>query len=112
MRRAWLFALVVLCLHPELIAGSNFSGHWIYDVSLSTLPPRGDRIIQHVGNTFTITRIWGSESSTGQYIVDGLEHTFLNDKSDRFRYIAHLTGNTLRIHGTLNERIFAIGRKG
>ena len=105
MKRAFYTPLLILCMCQLAFAEADFSGNWVYDASDSTQPDTGERIILHRGNVFRISRLWNSKIYSVEYIVDGLEHTYITPGNDRLKYTAVLTGNTLRITGTFDWRV-------
>jgi len=71
---------------------------------MSTLARTGDRIIVHTGKTLRITSEGYSRTASLEYILDGLEHTYVTQAGSRIRYRAILDGNSLRIRGTLTSK--------
>jgi len=103
MKKVYRLSVLVLYLCQLAFAGPDFTGRWIYDASMSTLPNTGDLVIVHSGQTLRITNELGSRSLTMEYILDGVEHTYLGRPGSNFRYKAVLDGVTLRITGYGNS---------
>jgi hypothetical protein len=102
MKKPHCLCLFALFLCQFAFAGPDFSGRWVYDKSMSTLPNTGDLVIVHSGQTLGITNELGFRSATMEYILDGVEHTYLGRSGSNFRYKAVLDGSTLRITGYRN----------